>query len=107
MKVDLAKQAERRWQLSGPEEAAARELLAVYQRDLGLPAPLVADLSRPIVRAEYWAEMQGIAARAGIAIEDFVCGNLYYDALKAVLVGCTAFAIDTPAGPLHARNLDW
>ncbi len=82
-------------------------MLAVYQRDLGLPAPLVAELSRPAVRADYWAEMQGIALRAGLPIEEVVCGNLYYDALKAVLVGCTAFAVDTPAGPLHARNLDW
>jgi len=96
-----------RWDFSGVEEAAARDLLAVYQRDLGLPAPLVAELSRPAVRADYWAEMQGIALRAGIPFEDVVCGNLYYDALKAVLVGCTGFAVDTPTGPLHARNLDW
>jgi hypothetical protein len=32
--------------------------------------------------------------------------NFYYDALKVVL-GCTAFAVDTPDGPLHGRNLDW
>ncbi len=51
--------------------------------------------------------MQGIASRAKVSLDDVVCGNLYYDALKAVLVGCTAFAVDTPIGPLHARNLDW
>jgi len=107
MQVDLARPATLRWELSSTQEAAARDLLAVYQRDLGLPAPMVAELSRPAVRADYWAEMQGIALRAGIPIEEVVCGNLYYDALKAVLVGCTAFAVDTPAGPLHARNLDW
>jgi Acyl-coenzyme A:6-aminopenicillanic acid acyl-transferase len=107
MQVDLTMPATLRWDLSGAEETAARGLLAVYQRDLGLPAPLVAELSRPTVRADYWAEMEGIALRAGIPIEEVVCGNLYYDALKAVLVGCTAFAVDTPTGPLHARNLDW
>jgi acid ceramidase len=107
MQVDLTRPATLRWDLSRVEEAAARELLAVYQRDLGLPAPLVAELSRPAVRADYWDEMQGIASRAGVPIEEVVCGNLYYDALKAVLVGCTAFAFDTPTGPLHARNLDW
>jgi acid ceramidase len=96
-----------RWDLSRVEEAAARELLAVYRRDLGLPAPLVAELSRAAVRDNYWDEMQGIASRTGVSIEEVVCGNLYYDALKAVLVGCTAFAVDTPTGPLHARNLDW
>src|SRR5580658_2391321 len=26
---------------------------------------------------------------------------------KTSLMACTAFAIDTPSGPLHARNLDW
>lgn len=107
MLVDLRRSATLRWDLSLAEEAAARELLAMYQRDLGLPAPLVAELSRPAVRADYWDEMQGLASRAGVSIEEVVCGNLYYDALKAVLVGCTAFAVDTPAGPLHARNLDW
>jgi acid ceramidase len=107
MQVDLTRPALLRWELSCTEEAAARDLLAVYRRDLGLPAPLVAELSRPAVRADYWDEMQGIASRSGIAIEEVVCGNLYYDALKAVLVGCTAFAVDTPGGPFHARNLDW
>jgi acid ceramidase len=107
MQVDLTRPPTLRWNLSRVEEAAARELLAVYQRDLGLPAPLVAELSRPAVRADYWEEMQGIASRAGVSIEEVVCGNLYYDALKAVLIGCTAFAVDTPSGPLHARNLDW
>jgi predicted choloylglycine hydrolase len=107
MEVDLTKPAALRWDLSRVEEAAARDLLAMYQRDLGLPAPLLAEISRPAVRADYWDEMQGIASRADIPIEEVVCGNLYYDALKAVLVGCTAFAVDTPTGPLHARNLDW
>lgn len=107
MQVDLTRPARLRWDLSRGEEAAARELLAVYQRDLGLPAPLVAELSRPAVRSDYWDEMQGIASRACVSTEEVVCGNLYYDALKVVLVGCTAFAVDTPSGPLHARNLDW
>lgn len=49
-----------------------------------------------------WVEL-----RAKVPLDEVVCGNLYYDALKAVLVGCTAFAVDTPTGPLHARNLDW
>ena len=43
-------------------------------------------------------------------MRDVVLCNLYYDALKVILsrvFGCTAFAIDTPRGVLHARNLDW
>ena len=107
MKVNLAKPPRVRWGLSAAQEAQARDLLAIYRRDLGLSPALVAEISRPVVRDDFWAEMQGIASRAGVSIEDIVCGNLYYDALKAVLVGCTAFAVDTATGPLHARNLDW
>jgi acid ceramidase len=107
MLVDLMTQADNRWELTAEHNEAARSLFAVYQRDLGMPPSLVAGLSRSLVRPDYWAEMEGIALRAGVSIEDVVTGNLYYDALKAVLVGCTAFAVDTPNGPLHARNLDW
>ena len=80
MQVDLTRPATLRWDLSRAEEAAARELLAVYQCDLGLPASLVAELSRPAVRADFWDEMQGVASRADVSIEEVVCGNLYYDA---------------------------
>lgn len=107
MDVDLTKPPRLRWELSRGEQVAARELLATYQPDLGLPAPLVAEFLRAAVRSDYWDEMQGIASKADVSLEEVVCGNLYYDALKSVLVGCTAFAVDTPSGPLHARNLDW
>ncbi len=107
MDVDLRQPAFTRWELTAEQTRWARELLATYQRDLGLPATLVSAMARPMVREDYWSEMEGIAARAGVAVDDVACGNLYYDALKAVLVGCTAFAVDTPTGPLHARNLDW
>ena len=107
MHVDLTKPATVRWAFSSEQTAWARDLLTTYQRDLGLSASLVSEMSRPVVREDYWNEMEGIASRANVPIDDVVCGNLYYDALKAVLIGCTAFAVDTPAGPLHARNLDW
>ena len=107
MHVDLRKPASARWMLTSEQTAWAHDLLATYQRDLGLSASLVSEMSRPLVREDYWNEMEGIASRAEVSVDDVVCGNLYYDALKAVLVGCTAFAVDTPTGPLHARNLDW
>ena len=107
MHVDLTKPATVRWTFSPEQIAWARDLLTTYQRDLGLSASLVSEMSRPVIREEYWNEMEGIASGANVPIDDVVCGNLYYDALKAVLIGCTAFAVDTPEGPLHARNLDW
>jgi acid ceramidase len=107
MDVDLSKEPVLRWKFSEEQLRWARELQATYQRDLGLPASLVAELSRPVIGEAYWNEMVGIAEQAKVPIGDVVCGNLYYDALKSVLMGCTAFAVDTPEGPLHARNLDW
>jgi len=107
MLVDLRNPADSRWDFTSEQCEAARGLFAVYQRDLGITPDVVAELSRPVVGKDYWSEMEGIALRAGVSIEAVVTGNLYYDALKAVLVGCTAFAVDTPKGPLHARNLDW
>ncbi len=51
--------------LAGEEEAAERNLFAVYRRDRELPAALLAELSRPAVRADYWAEMQGYGFEGG------------------------------------------
>jgi acid ceramidase len=107
MQVDLRKAASSRWALTSEEIAWARVLLRTYQRDLGLSASLVSEMALPLVREDYWKEMADIASQTEVSIDDVICGNLYYDALKAVLVGCTAFAIDTPTGPMHARNLDW
>jgi hypothetical protein len=107
MQVDLTKPPSRRWALSPEQVTQARGLLEVYQRDLGIPSFLVAQIARPIVHDDYWGEMESLAAQAGVPVDDVVCGNLYYDALKTILMACTAFAVDTPSGPLHARNLDW
>jgi acid ceramidase len=54
--------------------------------------------------------MESLSRLLGLPVRDVVLHNFYYDALKAVLgrmLGCTAFAVDTPDGVLHARNLDW
>lgn len=107
MEVDLTAPAGARWRLLPPEIAEVRELVAIYKRDLGLPASLICEGARPLVGPEYWQEMEGIAYQAEIPFEDVVVANLYYDVLKVVLTGCTAFAVDSESGPLHARNLDW
>jgi acid ceramidase len=96
--VDLSLPPAERWRLTPAQVAQARELLALYQADLGV-GPELAAAAEPFVPADYWAEMAALG-------EDVAIGNLYYDALKLV-IGCTAFAVDTAQGPLHARNLDW
>jgi acid ceramidase len=111
--IDLNAPPERRWEQLVDWRAVARELLAFYVRDIGgldRFAPLLRDYRDAFVDAEYIAEMRGVARVLDAPEEEVVLANLYYDAIKLVLaggVGCTAFAVDTDQGPLHARNLDW
>ena len=68
------------------------------KRDPGIRAELVREMSRSVIRDNYWDEMTGIARRAEASIDDVVSGNLYYDAIKAVLMACTALAVDSASG---------
>ena len=107
--VDLSLAPAERWRLSPEQWLEARELLALYEADLGLGPQLAAEIAtaaQPLIPPDYWAEMEGLAVQGGLPMPGVASGNLYYDALKAV-IGCTAFAVDAPGGPLHARNLDW
>ena len=107
--LDLRDEPRRRWQLDAERVHQARELLRSYGQELGVSPLLAAGMSamvRPHLAPEHWAEIEGIAAGLGVPLHEALLGNLYYDALKFVL-GCTAIAVDTPSGPLHARNLDW
>jgi acid ceramidase len=111
--IDLSRPLAARWNLSADQCGQARELLAFYQRDLGMAAdavPLICAAARDRLAPSHLAEIESLAAQAGVPCDLAMLGNLYYDVLKAVwfrAFGCTAFAIDTPEGPLHARNLDW
>lgn len=111
--VDLSLPPERRWEVLAPWRDSAAAMLEFYLRDLGgaeLLAPFLADYRATCIEPEYVAEMRGVASVLGAREDDILVANLYYDALKVVLgskIGCTAFAVDTPRGPIHARNLDW
>jgi hypothetical protein len=107
--IDLRQPPEDRWHFTPEQRQQARELLALYKADLGIPPDvgefLIAS-ARELVRADYWAEMESLSPILGVPLSDVVLCNFYYDAIK-VMLGCTAFAVDTPGGILHARNLDW
>ncbi len=102
--VDLTRDPEHRWVLTPTQIVQARQLVTFYKHDLGVPIP--APLIRPLVEPAHWAELTSIASQLDVPLDDVVLGNFYYDALKTA-IGCTAFAIATPSGVLHARNLDW
>jgi hypothetical protein len=107
--VDLLRPAHERWRLPPELVAQGRALLAVYTADFGgtpEAAAGVGELVQPLLEPDHWGEIEGVARQLGVPHSAVLVANLYYDALKFVL-GCTAIAVDTPTGPLHARNLDW
>src|SRR5580704_5644311 len=110
--VDLCRPPTERWLLTPTQRQQARDLLALYTADLGLPPDfgefLIAG-ARDVIRSDHWQEMESLSRLLELPVRDVVLCNLYYDALKVILgrvFGCTAFAIDTPGGVLHARHLD-
>lgn len=111
--VDLHRVPSDRWHLTPLQCQQARELLAMYTVDLGFRPDVAEFLTSSVkdfVGADHWQEMESLSRSMDLPLSDVVLCNLYYDALKVVLspaFGCTAFAIDTPGGILHARNLDW
>lgn len=107
--IDRSLPALERWQPLHRFTAQAKELLTIYLGDLGGIEQFGGMLTAyrdAFIEPEYAAELAAIAAIMGVSEEEALIGNLYYDAIKLV-IGCTAFAVDTDAGPLHARNLDW
>ncbi|MEM6645007.1 MAG: C45 family peptidase [Bacteroidota bacterium] len=109
LSVDLAKPPEQRWLFSEALLKQAQELLRVYLTDLGLdalPHEFVREYISTYVSSEHAAEMDYVAQATGHDLASVALVNLYYDALKLVL-GCSAFAVETDQGILHARNLDW
>ena len=107
--VDLALPPDERWWTLQPYVDAAKQLLTLYLTDLGGLEQfqgLLEAYRDACIDPVYVAELASIARMGDVSEEAVLAGNLYYDALKLVL-GCTAFAVDTGNGPLHARNLDW
>jgi hypothetical protein len=107
--VNLLNPPNKRWQLPDTLRDQARQLLKMYLCDLGdiqQFTGIVDSYSREFISPEYLEEMQSLADQSGKPLAEVIIANLYYDVLK-LSFGCTAFAVDTPNGPLHARNLDW
>ena len=107
--IDLDIAPEESWSCLAPMAASCRSMLNTYVADLGgLEAfgPLLEEYAAANVPRPHLAEMKAIAEIVRAPISKVLLANLYYDAMS-VMLGCTAFAVDTSEGPLHARNLDW
>ena len=107
--IDLARTPSERVSGLRTFRAGIDALFAAHVHDLsgaGLWAGDLQAYAREHLSPEVRGELEGVADIAGRDFDEILLFNLYYDAVKAVL-GCSAFAVNAPGGPLHARNLDW
>lgn len=72
--------------LWGSIKSAAGALHAIYKREFGLELDILAEV-------------------LGTTVPDLIVANSAYDLANGI--GCTAFSVGAPAGPIHARNLEW
>ena len=111
--VELRSPAAEGWHLTLSRCQYAHELLELYSRDLGLGlnfGEFLTTSAKDLIRSDHWLEMESLSRRLAMILQALVLCNLCYDALKVILrrvFGCTGFAVDTPRGVLHSRNLDW
>ncbi|MCU0695663.1 MAG: acid ceramidase family protein [Myxococcaceae bacterium] len=108
--IDLDRPPRDRWTGLRSWREPALALLELYQRDLGSGATaamaFITDVARQVLPADTMLELEGVAEALDQPLERVVLCNLYYDLIKSS-VGCSAFAVDLPDGPVHGRNLDW
>ena len=106
--IDLQRPPDDRWHLTREQCQQARELLASYKTDLGVPedvAEFLGTAAKDLVRPDHWSEMASLSKALDLPLRDVALCNFYYDAMKVVL-GCTAFAVESGDAIFHARNLD-
>ncbi len=107
--IDLDHPPEARFTPLKPFADSCQAMLKTYSRDLGgleQFKPYLGEYAENYLLDEHLLELRGLAKLIEVSFEELCLTNLYYDAMS-YLLGCTAFAVDTPEGPLHARNLDW
>ncbi len=107
--VDLDLPPSERWSSLDAVADDARLMLDGYTRSLGGLGDFDGLLERfadQCLPQELRAEIDAIAGIVDKPVSKVLAANLFYDVLGYALA-CTAFAVDTPRGPLHARNFDW
>ena len=115
-----------------PDAQQVREAMDVMLEEAtswGKPAVVAGALrtyARLFIKAPMRQEMKAIAALIGLPYHHLIMANAYWDGVcflfktsdpladlldmirrRVSPVGCTAFAYNTPEGPVHARNMDW
>ena len=108
--IDLDLAPAERWAPLAAHAADARRIAASYVRELGsfgVLEPMLGEYIEAHVAPRFRDDLGAVADITGAPLGEIQLANLYYDAMKVVLMGCTGVAFDGPDGPVHARNLDW
>lgn len=107
--INLDLPPKHRWQFLAENVDEVNQLLTYYLNDFKDSKELLQGiqlLKLTLIKPQYLEEIESIAEFTNFTADEVLMANLYYDILKFYL-GCTAFAVDTKNGILHARNLDW
>jgi acid ceramidase len=109
LNVDLSLSPRNRWSLTPQQIDWAQSLVHIILDEIGGVDPyrdLIEFYAAKHINASIEAELASISEQCSRSYLEILTANLHYDFVK-LLFGCTAFAVNTPNGPLHARNMDW
>ena len=105
--LDLDKPPAQRHRNIPPEALAkGRRLLEAVTQEIPPAAKPLADLVRLRTQGRFHEEACSISRLIGGSWRDLVLANIIYD-LALFRCGCSTIALETPAGPVLARNMDW
>ena len=107
--IDLSLPPSSRWSLTPEQIRWAQSLVQTTLSEIGGVEPYREQIelhAAEHIAEPFAAEMKSLSMQCGQPYIDVLTANLYYDFVK-LLLGCTAFAVNTPNGPIHARNMDW
>ena len=107
--VHLSQPPSNRWVFSPAQVNWAQALVDTTLAEIGGVEPyreLIELYASNYVSDSFVAEFESISKQCGRPYLNVLTANLYYDFVK-LLLGCTAFAVNTSDGPIHARNMDW
>ncbi len=109
LNISLDQPPQSRWLLTDEQIDWARALGMSILEEIGGVEPyrdLIELYAAEYVSESHLDEVASIARQCALTNVEILTVNLYYDFIK-LLLGCTAFAVNSADGPLHARNMDW
>lgn len=94
------------WSCLSARAESVREIIAAFARVPSSGSRTAPRTTLSGTAIQTWAEIVQAASVTGCSPLDILAANTFYDSSRGAL-GCTAFAVDSPGGPLHGHCLDW